>query len=712
MARKPRLEWPFRQPTNGNDGPIGPDDSSPLRHLWLLRLLVPLSGHRRLIQADDFHDDRVAQAAGLQAWLPVDAETFNPAAVRAQLRETHRHAEALAARQPLLPQLSTTLAGNVQRLSRLLSLSECEAAVLVFVTQVHHDRLLDDACDLLGDLSSHQMEHVLSTLLGHPATQISQALARDGLLHRSGLVRLNRQGTARLSAKLEPLSDSMADLLHSCAVDPVELLRDRVAPCDPPELTLADYPHLAQTLSVLQPHLQQALATGQRGVNVLLWGPPGTGKTQLARVLAAELSSPLFEVVSQDADGDAIEGRTRLRAYRAAQTFLESRPALLAFDEMEDVFAVNMDFFGRTSGKPKAWLNRALEHNAVPTLWMSNSVAHLDPAFLRRFDLIVELPIPPQDRREHILRTAAGDLLDAPRLARLARIEVLSPAVVARAAHVVRCVRDQLPGEQAPQAVERLIATTLKAQGHAPQAATAADVGPAFCTEFLNTDSDLADVARALALHPSARLCLAGPPGTGKSAYARWLASELGRPTLECRASDLMSKWVGENERNVAAAFERADRDGAVLIIDEIDSFLGDRRHAAQEWESRLVNEMLVRIERFAGLLVVTTNRLDHLDRAALRRFDLKVTFHSLRAPQAWTLLERHCHLLGLPPPPEELRPRLQALPHLTPGDFSVVARQARFRPVTGPGAFMRALEYECRVKEGTKAPIGFAPSP
>ncbi|PXW93901.1 SpoVK/Ycf46/Vps4 family AAA+-type ATPase [Sphaerotilus hippei] len=711
MPRRPRYTWLLRNAIKGRE-PVDGDADSPLLRLWLLRLLVPLYGHRQLILADDFSNEAVARAAGLQAWLPICLETFDPTAIRTHLRERHQAAETEAAQHPLLQRLPTILAGNVQRLGRLLSLTECESAVLVFLTQVHHNRLLDDACDLLGDLSSTRVEHALSVLLGNAPSEIGHALAREGILHRSGLVRLNRQGATNLRAKIELLSDSLADLMHSCAVDPMELLQDRVARCDPPQLALTDYPHLAPHLQILRPYLQQALNGGQRGVNVLLWGPPGTGKTQLARALAADLALPLFEVVSQDAEGDAIEGHTRLRAYRAAQTFLETRPALLAVDEMEDLFGVSMDMFNRARGKPKAWLNRALEINAVPTLWMSNSVDQLDPAFLRRFDLIIEMPIPPQDRRENILRSAGGDLLDAPRLARLASIEVLSPAVVARAAQVVRSVRDHLPGEQAPEAVERLIASTLKAQGHTHHAAAATHVGPAFCTEFLNADADMADVSRALALQPSARLCLAGPPGTGKSAYARWLASELGRPVLECRVSDLMSKWVGENERNVAAAFERADRDGAVLIIDEIDSFLGDRRHAEHEWESRLVNEMLVRIERFPGILVVTTNRLDHLDRAALRRFDLKVTFGPIRVHQAWTLLDRHCQLLGLPSPNEELRSRLGALSTLTPGDFSVVARQARFRPVTGPGAFVRALEYECRVKEGTKPSIGFTPGP
>ena len=88
---------------------------------------------------------------------------------------------------------------------------------------------------------------------------------------------------------------------------------------------------------------------------------------------------------------------------------------LLLFDEVEDVFSSGMSFFAPPSiaQTSKAWINRMLEENPVPTLWLSNSIGGLDPAFIRRFDLVVELPVPPQRQREQIARLAGGDLLDA-----------------------------------------------------------------------------------------------------------------------------------------------------------------------------------------------------------------------------------------------------------------------------------------------------------
>lgn len=74
-------------------------------------------------------------------------------------------------------------------------------------------------------------------------------------------------------------------------------------------------------------------------MNLLCYGPPGTGKTELARSLAQDLGCALFEVSSEDEDGDPIDGPQRLRAFRAAQSFLAQRRALLLLDEAEDVFS-------------------------------------------------------------------------------------------------------------------------------------------------------------------------------------------------------------------------------------------------------------------------------------------------------------------------------------------------------------------------------------
>lgn len=150
--------------------------------------------------------------------------------------------------------------------------------------------------------------------------------------------------------------------MMSSDADPVHLLRGKIQPATPGRLTLADYGHIQPTLDIVRPWLRHAQGTQRRGVNLYVHGAPGTGKTELARALAQDMGCELFEVASEDEDGDPISGQKRLRAFRAAQSFLAQRKALLLFDEVEDVFHDSPLERG-TAQSHKAWLNRMLEDN-------------------------------------------------------------------------------------------------------------------------------------------------------------------------------------------------------------------------------------------------------------------------------------------------------------------------------------------------------------
>jgi transitional endoplasmic reticulum ATPase len=322
---------------------------------------------------------------------------------------------------------------------------------------------------------------------------------------------------------------------------------------------------------------------------------------------------------------------------------------------------------------------------------------------------VFELPVPPKKRRERILQESCGDLIDAAGIYRIAEAESLAPAVVAKASSVVRSIRDDLGQKGCIAAFERLINNTLEAQGHRPIVQNDPNRLPEiYDPGFIHADADLASVAAGLAAARMGRLCLYGPPGTGKTACGRWLAEQLGIPLLIKRASDLMSMWVGGNEKNIARAFRQAEQDEALLLIDEVDSFLQDRRGAHRGWEVSMVNEMLTQMEFFSGVFIASTNLMTGLDQAALRRFDLKVKFDFLRPEQVRELLRRYCKQLNLAVPQPDLLARTMRLQLLTPGDFAAVLRQHRFRPIQSPAMLVSALEAECAVKEGGKASIGF----
>lgn len=691
----------------------GPQESSergvvlePIIHLWVTRILVPLGGYRKFVESEGFGSDALAEALGLREWLSPRPESFDRRVVQTELRALHCEAEKRFA----YAKVPARLRQNVFRLAGLVGLSPVDCRVLEFAVLIHCDQLLDDAADSLGQMTSAKVFHLLAVILNVPEPEIRASLSGGGILARSGLVSIDRNGSCHLRLKLDLLTEGFADEVFSGKADPVSLLRGVVVPGGVAQLGLSDFRHIDPSLEILCAYLRHAVQAARSGVNIFLHGPPGTGKTQLVRTLARELGCDLFEVASEDVDGDPVGGERRLRAFRAAQCFFGKSQRLMVFDEVEEVFNDGDRAAGRksTAQRCKAWINRMLEGNPVPTIWLSNSAA-LDAAFIRRFDMVLELPVPPKAERERILRERCADLLDSVAIARIAELDGLAPATVVRAGDVARSIQLELGQGRGGVAFERLICNTLQAQGH--PTSLPADSGRlpgVYDPAFIHADADLAQVASGLTRFRSGRLCLYGPPGTGKSAYGRWLASQLGMPLLIKRASDLMSMWAGKNEQNIAQAFRQAGQDDAVLLIDEVDSFLLDRRNLSAEWELRLVNEMLVQMESFAGVFIASTNLMHGLDQSALRRFDIKVRFDFLRPAQACALLCRYGEQLGFSIPDETDLLRLRRLHQLTPGDFAAVMRQHRFRPLESPAQMVAALEAECALKEGARQAIGF----
>lgn len=687
------------------DPSLATDEAPGIVRLWMLRCLVPLHGHRSFVQKGYLDDDEeIAGVIGLAGWEN-DPDEFDRGAVITELRRLHRGMERAAGGC----RLPKTLGCNIERLASLIGLNGVEQAIIAFAVMLRSDRHLRAATTFLGVQSTQQVRASLAIILSVPEVHIQRALSGQSALSRSGLVNLDKDSCFNLHDRLNVVSSNFVDIMLGEEANPVDLLRGKVEVATPPMLTLIDYPHLGPSLEILLPYLRQVVEQGCRGVNVLLHGSPGTGKSELARVLAVKLGCELFEVASADEDGDPLGAEDRLRAVRAGQCFFASRGAMIVFDETEDVFYDGGLMRESTAKSHKAWMNRLLEGNAVPTLWLSNRIDDMDPAFIRRFDMVVEVPVPPRAQRERIVRALCTDAVEDSVVRRLAQEERLAPAVVAQANGVMRRLGSSLPREQAGKILLHLVDSTLTAQGHTRVGGKDAQSLPdIYDPAFINADVDLAEIAVRLKGSRSVRLCLYGPPGTGKTAYSRWLADQLDMPLLVKRASDLMSPYVGENERNIAEAFRTASRDGALLLIDEVDSFLRDREGASRGWEATLVNEMLTQMEAFQGVFVASTNLMAGLDQAALRRFDLKVKFDYLQVQQALGLLRRYCKLLGLAIPKDVERIVATHLSHITPGDFAVVTRQQRFHPAVCFDDFLTALKNETSLKAVSKPGIGF----
>ena len=679
-----------------------------LVQLWLLRMLVLLDGCNCMRSSISYELQNIGPALGLGQALKAEMpEGEVQAHVQKQLVERLKVVEEQAknARPP------EVLTRNVQRVADLIGLNLIEVRIIEFSVMVKANHQLKMGAESLGNQDKSQLTHAISTVLDLPVPDIREALHPQARLAQSGLLTISSGYSDTLDNKLNLLSDSLHEKLMDDDVQPESWLQHMIYKTEPSNLHLDDYASVSKTLDVLRPYLRQAVQTSATGVNVFLYGPPGTGKTQLAKLLAQDCGSELFEVSSEDEDGDAVNGPRRIKALNAANSLLKQRKVMMLFDEVEDVFNsgdISLLFSRVRKFTNKGHINRLLETNALVTIWVSNTES-VDPAFVRRFDVVLELSVPPKAQRQRIIETNCQGLLPMPAVSRMAESEKLSPAVVARASKVIRSISSQIDADTAASSLELLINHTLLAQGHAAVVRHNATRLPEFYDPaYINTKEDLQAITRQLINHKSARLCLYGPPGTGKTAFGRWLADQLQLPIQARRASDLFGMYVGESEKRIARAFARAQEEGALLLIDEMDSFLQSRQVARNSWEVSHVNEMLTQIEAFSGVLIASTNLMDTLDAAALRRFDLKLSFDYLRSEQAEQLLCRSCSQLGLAQPNTSDIAQLRYLNQLTPGDFATVMRQHGLRPLQSPSHVVAALAEECAVKPHAKRLVGF----
>ncbi|WP_462191212.1 AAA family ATPase [Campylobacter concisus] len=591
---------------------------------------------------------------------------------------------------------------NLNLLQENLGLNETEKEILRFVAIMYNYEVISNACSLLGDLNNIQATKAISKILNLRFSDVQKAFKKDGIFAKTSIVKLENN-VHNLKYKIDVINNNfMCDLFVKCeSMD--EIFESAIKPCSKTNLTTKNYPHIKEDVKILLSFLKNAIRKKQKGVNVLLYGSAGTGKTEFSKAVASELNLKLYEVAYDDGDGYANEYQ-RIRSYCLAQSVLSAGSNLLMYDEAEDIFNTKNDE-KRQYGK--AFINRSLETNELPTIWITNNILDMDEAVVRRFNLAIEIGIPTEDVRAKIIKKYSENLIDSKLVKKLAKNQFVAPAVVSNASLVV----SNLNTKDKNKAFERVISNTLKAQGYdeiEKDEKPSADLPSSYDPNFVNSDCDLNELIQGIKESKNARICLYGVPGTGKSAYAKFIAKSLKKPIIIKKGSDLLSMYLGETEKNIALAFKEAKDKKAVLVFDEVDSFLQDRSMAARSWEVTQVNEMLVQMESFDGIFIATTNLIDNLDKACLRRFDLKLEFRYLLPEQAQNLFKKECALLKVKFD-ENASKKVSSLGLLAPGDFASVRRQAKFRPIKNGDDFCHRLELEVALKNEEKSvKIGF----
>ena len=616
------------------------------------------------------------------------------------------------------------LVQNIDMLATVLGLNHAERSVLMHASLCKYQRDLRPVLVDCKASSAQEAYGMFAQVLGLTVGDVGSALKASGRLESLGLIETPiAEHSITDLGDLMRVSEKLLTVLTAEYRSESSMMAAFTRPAGHSDLKMDDFPHVEEDARYLSALMDTAGHQQERGVNVLIYGPPGTGKTEFAKLISQQAGLELYEVDCLDKEGNSLSGKERYRSLQVSQAFLKGRQrAAILFDEVEDVFPpVSGDPAGLfASDEPrshsvngKAWVNQTLEQNPVPVVWISNAIHQIDPAYRRRFQFHLELANPPQRVRENIARKHLAELgVSEEFVTKIAARKSITPAQIQSASRFARLTQKSID-DPIESLIERQLEHADKALGNKADSNEFRVNVTEYDLELLNVETrhPIPKIITALQDRPSATLCFFGLPGTGKTALAEHIAKSIEKPLMIKRASDLMSKYVGETEQQMAEMFESAQREGAVLLLDEADSFLQNRQMAVRNYEVSEVNEMLQGMERFDGIFICTTNLFDRIDEAALRRFSFKIKFNPLNDEQRVTMFVNEV-LDGVQADlTEDMQARLKELDLLAPGDFAAVKRQyVLLAEEANPESFLEQLEKEHSVKPDVKfrRPMGF----
>ena len=602
-------------------------------------------------------------------------------------------------------------ARRVQRLGKEMHLSQTDVAVLELMIRYATDPLVESLVDSIAEgagrgfpqrgifWGSSAKNAVIPGLLGLTVAAVNNRFAPDAPLVQYGLVSVDDDGDRRVLQRLNRLA-----LVPGAAGGKVQDLLFQPSP--PCELDMHDFEHVGETRDHVLRLLSGALQTGATGVNVLMFGPPGAGKTSFCRAVAAHLRVPLYVVGEQDDEGREPSRHERLQELTLAQRLLApGGNALVLFDEIEDLVfdpGIPSTFLGNVPGRramgSRVYLHRLIEEAPVPIMWCANDARSIPSTVVDRM-MLMEFRKPPTEvmariwerhAQRHSFQIKREDILSL-----LNEVDV-SPRVAAAAISTAKLSDGGLCDVRRYVRAHERMRSSRKPPRVVPDERI-------YDPALIRANRDVVHLADRLVETGDLRfsLLLQGPPGSGKSLFVRYLARRLGLEVVQKRYSDLASKWVGETEKEIAQAFADARDEGLFLVFDECDSLLLDRRGAQHRWEVSQVNELLTWMEHHPFPLAFTTNLVERLDLATYRRFTFNIALDYLTPEQASAAFQAY---FGKKPPAA-----VRDLSNATPGDFQVLYRQAEVMGVLEDATELaEMLRQVCADKPDGPKRVGF----
>jgi transitional endoplasmic reticulum ATPase len=476
--------------------------------------------------------------------------------------------------------------------------------------------------------------------------------------------------------RLTVVSTAPKGIVHIDANTEVELLPEFTEATDQrrADVTYDDLGGMGQTIDQIREMVELPLRYPEiferLGVDppkgVLLYGPPGTGKTRLARAVANESDATFFSIAGPEIVGSAY-GESERRLREVFEEAAKSSPAIIFIDEIDSIAPKRGQVTGETEKRLVAQLLTLLDglepRQNLVVIAATNRPEALDEALRRpgRFDREIVIGVPDEGGRREILaihtrgmpldggvnlpelsrRTygfVGADLAALVREAAIEAVRRIMPLINLEEGTIPPEVLETLSvkGSDFEEALKRVQPSAMREVMVQMPTVGWDDIGGVDeARERLREGVELPlrnpEAFKRMGIRPAKGFLLYGPPGTGKTLLAKATAREAEANFIATKSSDLLSKWYGESEQQIARLFSRARQVApTVIFIDELDSLVPARGGGLGEPQvtERVVNTILSEmdgLEELGSVVVIgATNRPNLIDPALLRpgRFD------------------------------------------------------------------------------------------